>query len=400
MGKNKKALIKEMIRQLHKGADPNKIKEEFKDVLKDISPAEIAQIEEELIKEGMAPDEIRRLCEVHLALFRESLEQTKTIAPAGHPIHTLMEEHKIMLGFANELVLLAKEMKKAKDWAEVPGPMEHLNHIVKHFKDSEKHYLREENVLFPYLEKHGITQPPKIMWMEHDKIREIKKGLYLLLTTAKDTDFNDFVMKLTEVGVSLAEVLSSHFTKENNILFPTTLQVIEATEWEEIRQQFGEIGYCCFTPESAVTKEAVEVKVTKKVEVAGGLDLDTGVLRQKEIIAIFNSLPVDITFVDANDEVRYFNQTKDRIFVRTKAVLGRKVQQCHPQKSIHIVNQILEDFRNKKRDVAEFWISLQGRLVYIRYFPVWDNNGNYLGCIEVTQDVTDIKKLEGEKRLL
>lgn len=397
MGKNKKALIKEMIKQLHKGANLDKIKEEFKDVLKDISSTEIAQIEEELIKEGMAREEIQKFCDIHLALFSESIQKTKPIAPAGHPIHTLMEEHKTMLNFAKELNGLAKKINSASGFDSVKEELTHLNHLALHFKESEKHYSREENVLFPYLEKHGITEPPKIMWMEHDKIRAIKKNLYRILESK--TDFKEFSKNLTESGFALNEMLLTHFNKENNILFPTALRVIENDKWQIIQQEFAEIGYCCFTPESAKITEKTEAK-TEKREIAGMIDLETGVLSREEIMAMLNSLPVDITFVDANDEVRYFSQTRDRIFVRTKAVIGRKVQQCHPQKSIHIVNQILEDFRNKKRDVAEFWINLEGKLVYIRYFPVYDKNGNYLGCIEVTQDITNIKNLEGEKRLL
>jgi hypothetical protein len=400
VSKNKKELIKEMIKKLHKGANPDKIKEEFKDVLKDTSTTEIAQIEEELIKEGMPKEEIQKFCNVHLAFSRESLEEQKILAPAGHPIHILMEEHKMMLNFAGELNDNAKKLRETKGFDSADEAMKHLNHIAEHFKESEKHYLREENVLFPYLEKHGITQPPAIMWMEHDKIREIKKNLCHLIDTHKSLAFQDFAKQLTEVGIALTEMLSSHFTKENNILFPTALRVIEETEWKDIRQQFDEIGYCCFTPESAtITVEKAKLQAAKP-EVIGMVDLETGSLSKDEIVAIFNALPVDISFVGINDEVRYFSQTKDRIFVRTKAVLGRKVQQCHPQKSILVVNQILEDFKKGKRDVAEFWINLKDRLVYIRYFPVRNQKGDYLGCLEVTQDVTDIKKLEGEKRLL
>lgn len=127
---------------------------------------------------------------------------------------------------------------------------------------------------------------------------------------------------------------------------------------------------------------------------------ETGSFAKEELETLLNTLPVDITFVDKNDTVRYFSQTKDRIFPRTKAVIGRKVQQCHPQKSLHVVNQILQDFKNNKRDVAEFWINLNNRLIYICYFPVRNKSGDYLGCLEVTQDITDIKKIEGERRLL
>ena len=132
----------------------------------------------------------------------------------------------------------------------------------------------------------------------------------------------------------------------------------------------------------------------------GILQFETGSLSKGEIEAILNSLPVDISFVDANDAVKYFNKAEKRIFVRTKAVIGRKVQSCHPQKSVHIVNKILETFKNGKKDVAEFWIIMNNRLIHIRYFAVRDKNGKYLGTMEVTQDLTDIKKIEGQKRLL
>ena len=127
---------------------------------------------------------------------------------------------------------------------------------------------------------------------------------------------------------------------------------------------------------------------------------ETGGLSKKELEAILNTLPVDITFIDKEDTVRYFSDSKERIFPRTKAIIGRKVQQCHPQKSVHIVDQILKDFKSGKKDAAKFWIDLEGRLIYIRYFAVRSKNGDYLGCLEVTQDITDIKKIEGEKRLL
>jgi len=132
----------------------------------------------------------------------------------------------------------------------------------------------------------------------------------------------------------------------------------------------------------------------------GVLQFETGSLSKEEIEAVLNSLPVDISFVDADDAVKYFNKAEKRIFVRTKAVIGRKVQLCHPQKSVHIVNKILETFKNGKKDVAEFWITMNNRLIQIRYFAVRDKNGKYLGTMEVTQDLTDIKKIEGQKRLL
>ena len=254
-------------------------------------------------------------------------------------------------------------------------------------------------MLFPYLEKHGVTQPPAIMWMEHDKIRKIKKDLYGLIAARGNLAFTEFMGRVEGVAAALADALSSHFYKENNILFPTAMKVIEAGEWKEIRRQFDELGYCCFTPERVEPVIEAE-KPTLKVEPGGFIQFETGSLSREEVESLLNALPVDITFVDKDDTVRYFTQSKERIFPRAKAVIGRKVQQCHPQASLPKVVQILEDFRNGRRDRAEFWINLKGRLIHIRYFPVRSKEGNYLGCIEFTQDITDIQKITGEKRLL
>jgi len=397
---DKKEILKLLIKRLHEGADPEEMKEKFREVIKDITPTEIARIEQELVKEGMPREEIQRLCDVHLAVFRESLEKDKMAAPPGHPVHILMEEHKIILKFADELKNIAEEMKKAKDFSQAGEKTKQLNHIEKHFKESESHYSREENVLFPYLEKHGITEPPAVMWMEHDKIREIKKNLYELINSSDEMTFQDFTKQLEEAALSLNDMLSNHFFKENNILFPTALKVIEGSEWKEIREQFDELGYCCFTPGPAIVIiEKTEIPVSKP-EIEGAISFEIGELSKEEIEAILNTLPVEITFIDKDDVVRYFSQTRDKIFARTKAIIGLKVQQCHPQKSLHLVNKILEDFKSGERDVAEFWINFENKFVFIRYFAVRSKNGDYLGCIEVTQDIKDIKKIEGEKRLL
>jgi DUF438 domain-containing protein len=397
---SKKEVLKEIIKKLHEGANPEEVKEEFKKVLKDITPVEISQIEEELIREGMPREEMQKLCDVHLLVFREAVEREKTSMPSGHPIHTLMEEHKILLQFADTLKNIAHRIKEAKDFDSVAREIEQIKHIEKHLKDSESHYVREENVLFPYLEKHGITQPPAIMWTEHDKIRVIKKNLYRLIDMRASMTFEDFQEQLEEASISLAEMLSSHFYKENNILFPSALEVVTENEWKEIRKQFDELGYCCFTPEHA-KDVAAEIKMDiTEVEIGDKILFETGEMLKEELKAVLNTLPVDITFVDKEDTVRYFSDSKDRIFPRTKAIIGRKVQQCHPQKSVHIVEQILDDFKNDRKTKAEFWIPLNERLIYIRYFALHDKNGDYLGCLEVTQDITDIKKIEGERRLL
>ncbi len=398
MTTDKKSVLKAIIRKIHEGEDPERVKREFAEALQGTTPLEVAQAEEELIREGMPREEIQKLCEVHLAMFKEGLEREQSIAPPGHPIHTLMEEHKILLATAQELQFLSGRIAKNRELPDVPTTSR-LQQLVGMLRDSASHYLREENVLFPVLERHGITEPPKVMWMEHDQIRSIEKRIY----AAVPEDFQAPIKRIQEIeaaAVELYQTLSSHFYKENKILFPTALKIFSEAEWAQVRSEFGDIGYCSFTPTTAKAEVQVTMPTPTPTTTADEVVLESGTVSRQALQAILNTLPVDITFVDENDRVRYFNETAHRIFVRSRAVIGRSVQLCHPQKSIHIVNQILQDFRDKKRDYAEFWIDLKGRLIHIRYFAVRDPNGKYLGCLEVTQDITEIKKIEGEKRLL
>ena len=388
IGDTRKRALKELIRRAHAGADIEELKEEFREALGELTPVEIAQLEQELVQEGISREEIARLCDVHLALFRESLEAVEPLAPPWHPVHILMEEHRRILGFAEGLREAAARLERdpadERSLAEVGGYLERL-------EEAESHYLREENVLFPALERHGISEPPQVMWMEHDHIRSLKKELRRLLGARE-------MGRLAEFALALSDTLMGHFHKEGKVLFPTALEVIPEGEWASLRAEFDGIGYCCFTPppppaprEPAPLQPGLE---------EGVVELPTGSFSLKELEAVLNALPVDITFVDAQDRVRYFNQAKDRIFVRSKSVIGRTVQNCHPPKSVHIVNRIVEDFKAGRRDVAEFWINLGGRLVYIRYFPVRTPEGEYLGTLEVTQDITNIKAIQGERRLL
>jgi PAS domain S-box-containing protein len=394
----RKEILKEMIKSLHNGADPEEVKGRFKKELGDISSGELAMAEEELINEGVPREEIHRLCEVHLAVFRESLERDIPPVPKGHPIHILMEEHNIILEFASELNDIVQKLKDSKN-ADTEN-IGQLKRIADNFKDSESHYVREENVLFPYLEKHGVKQPPAIMWMEHDQIREGEKSLYKLIDEFESLDFKDFARQLKKVTSTLTELLMNHFPKENSILFPTSLRILTEAEWNDISQQFDELGYCNFTPKEARIHNEKRHATTAESEEEDMVTFEMGALSRDELERVLDTLPVDITFVDKEDKVRYFNQSEERIFPRAKAVIGRTVQLCHPQKSVHVVNQIVEDFRNGSRDVAEFWIDLKGKFIHIRYFPVKDKNGEYMGTLEVTQNITDIKKLEGQKRLL
>jgi len=318
------------------------------------------------------------------------------VVPPGHPIYILLAEHKYVKGVVEELILLLPRIKKAKDLSEME--FEKIEELLAHLIEYEKHKVREENSLFPYLEKHGITQPPAIMWAEHNEQREHIKTVSRILKERDNIDFQELRTKILLSLETLAQHIPTHFYKEENILFPTSLRLISSGEWDEIRSSMNDLGYCYFTPVEAIGKETEVIK-----DIAVGKDeiaFETGSLSKIELESILNTLPVDITFVDKDDKVRYFSQSKERIFPRTKAIIGRSVQNCHPSKSVHVVNQILDDFKKGSRDAAEFWIQLDERYIFIRYYAVHNKDGEYLGCLEVSQDITDIRKIEGEKRLL
>lgn len=322
------------------------------------------------------------------------------IAPEGHPIHTLMEEHSSLLGFAKNLVSLGEELGKLSDFKAAVTQLTKISEIVTILHDSQKHYLREENVVFPYLEKHGVTGPTAQMWTEHDQVRATEKEIIRLIKGASEMEFSSFATDLAKNCRILFEVLTSHFYKENNILFPMALQYFSKDEWQNTLDQFNQIGYCQFSPQSALdlVKESND-SGSDKIE-DGQIDTGSGKLSPKEMIAMLDSLPVEITFVDKDNIFRYFNKVKDQIFARTVASVGLPVQRCHPQKSVHKVNEIIEGFRSGKSDEVSFWIHLGGKYVYIRYFAVRDEKGEYLGCMEVTLDIANIQKITGEQRLM
>lgn len=392
----RKQLLKDLIRRLHAGAKPDRIKEEFAQILKEIGPSEISEIEEELIRDGMGKEEIHRLCDIHLAIFKETLESQPIETQPGHPVHILLKEHEFVRKVIDGISILLSRVEEGKDLNKaILGTIEES---LKHLKEYEKHKVREENTLFPYLEKHGITGPPAIMWAEHDEQRKKIKATVKILNSGKSIGSEESMTNLISHLRDLTSLIPNHFYKEENILFPTALKLFSDEEWKEIKVSMDDLGYCDFTPPEAVGEI---LEATRGSETQGDkIVFEAGSLSAQELEAMLNSLPVDITFVDSNDTVRYFSQTKDRIFPRAKTIIGRKVQQCHPQKSIHVVNQILDDFRNGRRDVAEFWLQLGEGTIYIRYFPVRDGAGDYVGCLEVTQDIAPIKKIEGEKRLL
>ncbi|MCP4901686.1 MAG: DUF438 domain-containing protein, partial [bacterium] len=266
--------------------------------------------------------------------------------------------------------------------------------------DVEKHYQRKENLLFSCLERHGVTGPSKVMWGKDDEVREQLKALdEVLAVEGLSADEMDAVVP-TLVEPTLAAV-EEMISKEERILFPMSQERLTDDEWGEIWSESPRYGFCIVEPLDGYTPPlSKDPGKVARLERDAAVVLPTGALSLEQLKGLFAALPVDLTFVDADDRVRYFSEGGARVFERSKAILGRKVQHCHPPKSVHMVEEIVASFRSGEQDVAEFWIQMGGKFVHIRYFAVRDADRTYLGTLEVTQDVTPLRALEGERRLL
>lgn len=371
--------------------------EEIRDALEDTDPFLIERAEEELLEEGVTRDDIMLLCDARSQLFIAAEEIDETIFERpGHPIHTLMEEHRQILLFMTRVRDTARQMRSEE---ESPiGPQVPLAEVEPFLNEAQKHFQREENVLFPYLERHGIEGPPKAMWSEHEVLRANEKELVSLIARQRYMGQEEFQASLECQASTLLALLNAHFHKENHVLFPMAVRALDVHEWNDARRQFQDIGPCSFSESHAPLEfRTVEVGATSPYQ---EVVLPTGRFTVGELEMVLGALPVDITFVDEDDRVRFYSNSPDRIFVRTPAVIGRKVQNCHPQKSLHVVQKILDDFKAGRREVAEFWLETGGRFVHIRYFPLRSSTGEYKGVLEMVQDVTGIRKLEGRKTLL
>jgi DUF438 domain-containing protein len=374
--------LKNIIKELHEGKDAESQKKKFGDLIKDVAPWEIAQMEQRLIAEGMPETEIKNLCEVHVQVFKEALEhQTVPGLPAGHPVHTFMLENR-----ACEDIL--KEIEAITDYVK---DRDKLLSILDRLSLLDKHYLRKENQLFPIIETKGITGPSKVMWALHDDIRAFIKDVK---KRVKDG-------KMEKVAVeALVKMVNDMIYKEEHILFPMTLETLSEDEWAKVRKGEEEIGYAWIEPEAEWKPAAGSFQQELLAEKVGSLNLDTGQLTAEQVNLLLTHLPVDISFVNENDEVVYYSATPDRLFPRSPGVIGRRIQNCHPPKSVDMVEKILSSFKAGTKDVAEFWIQMRGKVIHIRYFAVRDSAGKYRGCLEVSQDITQIQKITGQKRLL
>ncbi|NLM42299.1 MAG: DUF438 domain-containing protein [Firmicutes bacterium] len=394
--KHRQELLKGIIRDIHAGADVEDVKERFAELLEQVGPGEIGEIEQALINEGMPVEEIQRLCDVHVAVFRESLDKQLAQAlaqeQAADPLQDLKDSNRRIAALVEEIRELVETIAKAEDHSELQAQIAEWAQKHQELLEVDKHYSKKENILFPYLERYGISGPPTVMWGKHDEVRAALKEVSKVIAKAeKEPSAPQLVAEIGNIVLPALNDVAEMIYKEENILFPMCLETFTQDEWREIAAGFQD-------PLAAVYKSRDEEGEKRQVQ-SGAIELEVGALTPEQINLVFSHLPVDITYVDEKDEVAFFSLGPERIFDRPRAAIGRKVQFCHPPSSMHVVEQILQDFKSGRRDVAEFWIRMKDMLVHIRYFAVRDSAGKYRGVLEVSQNIAEIQKITGEKRI-
>lgn len=442
--------IVEILNFLHQGGDFDEAKKMFDESFASVDVSEITSAERELIANGLNPMEIQNLCNVHAAVFKGSItdnQSTPAFQKPGHPVSTMKLENLVLTSLINDELLPC--LKKWQQDGKNDRYLQRMRNALNDLRKIDKHYARKENLFFPLMDKYGITAPPKVMWGVDDEIRSWIKTADQMVNENPLPDKYEIEKAIEKAAKEVLEMIF----KEEEIMIPMLDEVATPQDWYAIEKEEADIGYTLISqplPWKPTAKEIEEgkgketseiaqelnkmaqnladsqdlkpVEISKKISVDDKIDLnsetesttlelpsldsasikfDSGTMNLKELTALFKILPVDLTFVDATDHVKWFSNSADRVFPRTKAVIGRAVVNCHPPKSVDKVEKILADFHAGKSDKNEFWLNLHGKIfVYIRYYALRDDDGNYLGCLEVTQDVTHIRNLTGEKTLL
>lgn len=388
--KERQDKLKNLIRKIHNGMPLDDAKKLFKQDFQEISTDEIVALEQALIDEGMKVEEIQSLCDVHAAVFDKSISdihKPKDITRIpGHPAKVFSDENKQIEELIEKELEPYLEKTDTTSYLMLRIGMDRLANI-------SKHYARKEYLFFPSLEKKGIDSIPKVMWGVDDEIRaDIKKTIKML--DDKDEDLKNITSAIKAVIIRVKDMI----IKEENILLPKLSDLMSFYDWIMADQGSDEIGYFLEKPKESWK---VEEKNEEKEEAFNGeVRFDAGSLNQTEINAIFNTLPLDMTFVDKDGHVKYFTQGKERIFDRPKTVIGRHVTLCHPPQSVHVVEDIIDSFKSGEKDHEDFYINFKDMFVFIRYYAVRDKENNYLGTLEITQDIKPIKEISGEKRLV
>ena len=384
--------LKELMLRLHQGEKEEIIQEEFNQYFDSISPYEIQVMERNLMQEGITYEEIMRLCKIHASLMSAKVEAGEGMPDfekEGHPVMVLKKENLALRGAIDRIERLLQAYVSSKDEELLKG----LKRQIRLLDQFENHYLRKEYALFPIMESKGITAPPKVMWGVHDEIREIYKNFKSAFEEQADDVMEQFL-------VAKEELLEMIF-KEENILIPMVAQAFHVDDWEKMAQDTPQYGYCIVTPEAEwkVEKKSSTVQSKEEIQETGDIPLSTGSLSLEQLDLLLNLLPMELSFVDKDNIVKYYNEGngEEKIFKRTKSAIGRDVINCHPPKSHAIVKQLFEQLRSGQKEKEEMWFKKEDKMIHVTYHAVRNAQGEYMGVLEYVQNIAPyVKNFESQ----
>jgi len=376
--------LKDVIRAVHAGIDKEEAKKILRKKLPDLQREEFVIAAQQLDDEGLSMEDDNR---VKFFMVNE-IERNRNLIfseslPQGHPVQNYLEENKMLRNWAQQL----------EELTDLENNWDQFSLLVQQLAQVDTHFLRKENQLFPFLEQKGFTHPSTGMWRFHDEIRALIKALQSVIGEKQ-------LEKVREQLPIVLQEVRQMCMREEKVLLPTALELLDEENWVEIRRGEEEIGWLLDTVPPLWPANSQKKKSKNEALIAGLLKMDEGLLEAEQINLIFRAMPMDITFVDENDQVRFYNRGEKRVFPRSPGIIGRKVEYCHPPKSVDMVLEILKEFRAGTQDTAEFWIPYRDQFIHIHYEAVRDDAGNYRGVLEITQDISHFRSLEGEKRLL
>jgi len=409
-------LVKQILKEITMGADPDKLKKKYGPILREISPFEIAVIEQQLIREGIKPEDILKVCDIHVDMFREYLKgQEIEGVPEGHPLDLLIRENMEIMKTAEALSLYASAVKNAEKPEEKKRHLDIALKILVKLKDMiRRHYRKNQMLLFPYLEKRGIDAVPRVLWGREDQvIVEIRKILGEKPSTPEEMD--KLADRLAKIAMDIADI----GFRENKILYPAAWTLLSEGDRAAIHELAKEFGYIVPVEKEWVPKEKPvypymitgEIpgdkleKLPPEIRKAVGeikpdnyrvarhddIDLGTGFLKREEIISIFKHLPLEMTYADNNDRVRFFTTSKlAKGFPRSKTIIGRKIGYCHPPRLEKYVMKNVEMLKKQGLLSREFWTRMGGRIIRVLIVGVRNDKGEYLGTLEIVEDMTNI----------
>ena len=387
--------LKNLILRLHEGESEEIIKVDFAEHFETVSPLEISVMERKLMKEeGLSAENIMKLCNVHVAVMAAYVADPKNIpddfSKPGHPVHVMKEEN----------LALEAALMRIRNLLEVytEEPIDEIRAgLVKQIDllwDFDKHFTRKEMSFFPIMERLGNTAPPQVMWGVDDQIRDQYKAF-------KEAFLADEMGQLIPLFSEFEYEMQEMFVKEENILIPMVTESFNEDDWIAIADEMDEIGYCIVRPLQKWVPERRETGVIQSAEeVTDRLSFKTGSLSHKELDLILDLLPLEITFVDKDHIVKYYdNGTDDKLLPRTPSAIGRDMMNCHPPRVHDTVSQLVHDLETGKKDSQAAWFKRgDGVFVYIDYIALRDEAGEFLGILETVQDITELNEIKGMNR--